>query len=127
MKCSADSIPVTDFTNFHDYNHAKAVTGTVISKNFICGKNYQVVKENLRADANAKLMFTGLKGVGKTICLLALWQEYIQSSVRAILLSVDTIKFLRSHITKSYLESLGIPLSTVTDEESLEREIMNIL
>ena len=89
----------------------------------MCGKNYQAVNESL--PSNPKLAFNP-KGVGKTICLLALWQEYIQSSTNAILLGVRTITdYLSCYHTNNYLKSLTIDLSNVSEAgNSLNLQIM---
>ena len=93
----------------------------------MCGKNYQAVKESL--PSNPKLVFNGPKGVGKTICLLALWQEYIQSSTNAIFLGVHTIKdYLSCYHTNNYLKSLTIDLSNVSEAgDSLNLQIMKYI
>ena len=39
-----------------------------------------------------KGVFTGPKGVGKTACLLAYWQQYINARQKVILLGANTIR-----------------------------------
>ena len=75
------------------------------------------------------MVFNGPKGVGKTICLLALWQEYIQSSTNAIFLGVHTIKdYLSCYHTNNYLKSLTIDLSNVSEAgDSLDLQIMKYI
>ena len=99
------SLDVLIFSTHFNTAYAELVADTVVPEKYIRGRNYQKVEECLLN--KTKVMFTGPKGVGKTACLLAYWQQYINARQKVILLGVNTIKkFSTNFHIRSYLESL---------------------
>jgi len=73
---------------------------------YICGRNFYHVEEIL--GMKTQVIFTGPKGIGKTICLLAFWVQYTVEKKKNIFLGVNTIKMFNGYAVNHYLQSLGI-------------------
>ena len=92
--------------NGDHYSYAVMVIDGAIPQYYVCGKNFHKIAERLKE--KTQVLFKGPKGVGKTICLLAHWAQYIAQGKKTILLGVNTIIKFNDFTVKSYLESKKI-------------------
>ena len=122
---SVQKLNILEFTSGFNRIYAELATNSALPEKYIQGRNYQKVKEFLQC--NRKLKFTGPKGVGKSVCLLAYWQKFIKDGKKAILMGINTIKnFNENDSIKRYLQSLHndflIPENT-TGEATLKSTV----
>ena len=85
--------------NGDHYSYAVMVIDGAIPQYYVCGKNFHKVAERLKE--KTQVLFKGPKGVGKTICLLAHWAQYIAQGKKTILLGVNTIIKFNDFTVKS--------------------------
>lgn len=84
--------------------YPELVTNTVIPDKYICGRNFQAVKEHLKQ--HTRVLITGPKGIGKSVCLVANWQVFTKENKDVILLGIDTIRQFKLYPVRKYLLSL---------------------
>ena len=111
---------LSSFAGF-DTAYAEAAINMFVPGKYIQGYNYMMVEKHLNSDKK-KIIFTGPKGVGKSVCLVAYWHKFIKGGKKVILIGVNTIKmFFENHKIQHYLQSLkDFTTSDFKDESALK-------